>query len=333
MIPSPHWFITCRSAHVRREAGAILAACAALLSGCAHAPHQGQSAHRVLQEILPAVAQRTMQAQPTSAPRPPGDPGPGANPGTPPPLVPAPVVNTGGRAEPPGNPPGILTSIPAMSPPASAGGGGGSSPPPLLEFPLHPPKPTTWYGESLGELSPQSTWESLRQVAKDIAAVLNARDRRMLHGFYRYGERGFAVVTNLENFRKDGSPVPPEKRWTQEIPPPRLFEWLSRLVTAPVGTYRLFAIIVSPGEPVFDTREESALTAAAAVKLGRSGGTLGSLPRELLQTKVTDEYFLTVAIYEFQRTDLEDKATFNFAPILSAEQHATAIGLLPFRRQ
>ncbi len=121
-----------------------------------------------------------------------------------------------------------------------------------------------------------------------------------------YGSRylsapgGFAVVTQLERIDADGDPVA-EDRWTPEDAAASggwtLTNYLRALVSAPVGYFRVIAVVVSD-QPFASAPEPATVEWLRAW----SGIGLNTLPADVRDQAYADADAVTVLVYEFEKT-------------------------------
>ncbi len=122
-----------------------------------------------------------------------------------------------------------------------------------------------------------------------------------------YGSRylsapgGFAVVTQLERIDADGDPVAEAQRWTPEGAAASggwtLTGYLRALVSAPVGYFRVIAVVVSD-QPFASAPEPATVEWLRAW----SGIGLNMLPADVRDRAYADEDAVTVLVYEFEKS-------------------------------
>lgn len=136
---------------------------------------------------------------------------------------------------------------------------------------------------------------------------------------------GFAVVTRLEQINSDGTPKPSPSRW--ETQPRRLekfslAEYLRALFLANPGFYRIIVFVVTP-HPFTQSRE--VVTREEAISWLRFGANV--LPLELSLQPYSAAFTCTALIYEFEKVDVQAKATIKVPGRLSAQIHIEKSGI------
>jgi hypothetical protein len=163
---------------------------------------------------------------------------------------------------------------------------------------------------------------TLRQVANHLSTALQSQGYVAMSWFRI--PHGFALVTQLEQIKADGTPVPPPGRWGDRLRAERIHnlkDYLRGLFVAPAGRFRLLVFLVTSatvplGEPV--QREEA--------RAWLSAGSLALDPATGAQT-YTPEHKVFVLIYEFEKPSSTAQADLVTPSLLSALEHLRAAGL------
>ncbi|QRN97940.1 hypothetical protein JRI60_02335 [Archangium violaceum] len=190
------------------------------------------------------------------------------------------------------------------------------------EFPWPPPAPSTSTvipGNLLPSPTPEST---LGQVADHLSKALQAQGYVEM-AWFRVPQ-GFALVTQLEHIREDGTPVPPPDRWGDRLKPARirsLRDYLRGLFVAPEGRFRLIVFLVtsatvSLGEPA-EREKAMAWLSSGSLVLDR---TTGAQP-------YTSNHKAQVLIYEFEKPSTSAQANLVKPSALTALEHLKAAGI------
>lgn len=139
-------------------------------------------------------------------------------------------------------------------------------------------------------------------------------------GYYEVEGGGFVLVTQLEQFRKDGSVSP--SRWSTSVEAPDFFsyDYFITLIAGKTGRFRVIAFIVTD-RPF--SRDGNALTFEEGS--GLMGGGNPSLPDEFAAQLFTDRHRCTALIYEFTKTGATSKASFIKNSSLPATTHLQPI--------
>lgn len=211
---------------------------------------------------------------------------------------------------PPPPPPPIEASRPAPAPdtpppktsakpPAAANGGGhtaGEAPPSIPQFDWPPPK------ASAQQAIPDK-W--LRTgAAPTLASVADKFEKSLkLAGYaqrsYYSVPRGFALATQFEQIRADGTPLPGDDRW--KVGPPRignlsLLAFIQALAHAPAGTYRAIVFVVTDAPWVQSTSAPS-----DAQIMAWAGSGAAALPASIGNQPYGPDYRAHALIYEFRK--------------------------------
>ncbi len=240
---------------------------------------------------LAACQQSRAPDAPTAGAEPPPPPTAAPAPPPPPPAIEAP------RPAPPApDKPPPKTSA---KPPAAANGGGhvaGEAPPSIPQFDWPPPKasaqqaiPDKWL-----RTGPAPTLASVADKFEKSLKLAGYAQRS-----YYSVPRGFALATQFEQIRADGTPLPGDDRW--KVGPPRvgnlsLLAFIQALAHAPAGTYRAIVFVVTDAPWVQSTTapSDAQIMAWAASGAAALPASIGNLP-------YGEGYRAHALIYEFRK--------------------------------
>jgi hypothetical protein len=139
---------------------------------------------------------------------------------------------------------------------------------------------------------------------------------------------GFAIVTPVERFLPDGSPLDPTSRWSTKLPPLRSFslgEYIRALFTAESGHFRVLLFIVTD-QPFHSDAGRARLSTVET--WARQG--VNTLPTAVEDQDYTRAHNTTVLVYEFEKVRgsgvsqvvLEEQ-------VMNAPDHLKSSGILP----
>lgn len=204
--------------------------------------------------------------------------------------------------------------------------GGEPTPPaedvPLPAFPWPPPNASAQV-----ELAP--SWlpvrgaSTLGNVADRLLAVIGEADYRRWS--FSSVPHGFALVTQLEQTRADGTPAAPD-RWNDGLPSMATMpfaDFLRALIVAPVGYYRVI-VFVSTDQPW--QMNAPAPTGAEAQRWLSTG--LNRLPSGVANLPYTTAYTTTALVYEFTKRSANEPATLVGTSSIGAMTHLERSGVL-----
>ena len=244
--------------------------------------------------------------QKASAPRAGAEPPPTAAMPAPPPPAPAPAP--------------VALPSPAPSPGASGGEGGGGVPRDTGAFSQakkakKAEKPTA--GEGSAPI-PQFDWPPPKASAEEsipdkwlrtspatkLADVADKFEKALRLAHYEQRSyyavpHGFALATQLEQIKADGTPMPGADRWkigTPSVGNLSLLTFIEALAHAPAGYYRAIVFVVTDAPWVQSTTAPS----DAQIK-GWAGGGAHALPASIGALPYGEGYRSQALIYEFQK--------------------------------
>ena len=111
--------------------------------------------------------------------------------------------------------------------------------------------------------------------------------------------QGFALVSKIERFKRDGTPEKSSDRWSIEPPPApfSLRSYLDNLSTAQSGYYRVIVLVVT--DALLETDAEALVSGSEAEQWWKGGNFY--LPPAYLLSDFTDDFTCTALIYVFKR--------------------------------
>lgn len=189
----------------------------------------------------------------------------------------------------------------------------------LAVFPWPPPIASDRVALSLNIGSP-----GLRTVGELDQMILSALDRRGYVQRAHYAvPNGYALVTRVEQIRKDGTSEPVPYRFSDQIPPPNsLAGYLAGLFTSRPGYYRII-VFVATDVPFNDTGPPLGEDYAKQLLHGPA-----TLPAAVATQRLPPATKVTVLIYEYQKSSAD--GTSQATPIQStveAKVHLQQAGL------
>ncbi len=157
----------------------------------------------------------------------------------------------------------------------------------------------------------------LRDVSEKLKEVLDETG---------YGERswysvpeGFALVTQLEQFNPDGTPIDGPDRWAEKIRPTQILnfnDYIKALFTAKPGRYRVIAFVITD-QPV--TPSDKSLTRDEAKVMVSAGA--GGLPPAIGDREFSNNHNCTALVYEFEQTAENYPVIFKLPSQLTGRTH------------
>jgi hypothetical protein len=186
----------------------------------------------------------------------------------------------------------------------------------IAAFPWPPPKASAEY-QIRSKWVADDARTRLKDVAKRIETALE--DARYETWRYLSVPHGFALVTQIEQIRPDGTPFPARERFRSDLPSfadLTFVEFLKALAKAPPGHYRIMAFVVTdtPFAPSAAKPTEGEARQWLAAGLNRLPTAIGQLPYD-------DDYRTTALVYEFKRSSKNDPAMFVATSAQSGRSH------------
>jgi YVTN family beta-propeller protein len=192
-------------------------------------------------------------------------------------------------------------------------------------FPWPPPTASATMIIPSSALIPPATQRSrLRDISSRLVGALDQRGYAE-KSFYAV-PGGFALVTQVEQINEDGTSKDEPARWSAKKQPLRTFslaEYITALLTAPPGHYRLIVFIVTP---IPFTQSGAAVSEEQAREFLSAG--LNKLPQAIGDTLMTNNLACTALIYEFEERIAGKKPTIMNPSNLTGRDHVTKSGLL-----
>lgn len=135
---------------------------------------------------------------------------------------------------------------------------------------------------------------------------------------------GFALATQLEHIKQDGTPLPGDDRWTVGTPRVSnlsLFAFIEALAHAPAGVYRAIVFVVT------DAPWVQSATAPSDLKImAWAGSGANALPASIGNQPYGKNYRATALIYEFRKGNTGPAETI-LPSTVSGETHLDKGGL------
>jgi hypothetical protein len=201
----------------------------------------------------------------------------------------------------------------------------GRSVPPEIDTSVWFPSLLPWpppNASALAVIGPEF-FRSLREgrTLGDINEILiEALVKAGYHGSRYFGvPHGFAIVTRLEQTDRHGAPLDGEARWLAKIQPIKSFSlagYLRALLTSPPGYFRVITLVVS-NEPFSSSGDRMRLNILE--RWSQSG--LNVLPLKVRELPYTEDYRVTVLVYEFEKNAERDQPEVHIPGRLSPVKH------------
>ena len=199
----------------------------------------------------------------------------------------------------------------APAPPESAAGT-----PAIPAFPWPPPAPSA-------EHQIRNAWVSKGEHTKlsDVAEKLEVALDAASYETWRYSSvpHGFALVTQLEQIKPDGTPRLGKERFRADLPSlgdMTFVEYLKALAKAPPGYYRVIVFIVTDTPFSRVDKRPSADEARRWLDAG-----LNQLPKSMGVLPYEASYRTTALIYEFKKLSKDEPAAFMPKSLESGKTH------------
>lgn len=194
------------------------------------------------------------------------------------------------------------------------------------QFPIPVPKTSTFKVIPRNLVAQAGQKTNLRSVVYDkILPALDAAGYE--YSFFKVKNNGIAIATRLEKINKDGTPKNGAERYLtgdKDKPQFSLKEYLSSLLKAKPGYYRVMVFVISP---YAITQDKIGLTKTQADSTFNAGATkpLG----ELLDKEFTADYDCTTLVYAFVKPNEEDPASELQPSPLTCQVHLEKSGIWP----
>jgi hypothetical protein len=198
-----------------------------------------------------------------------------------------------------------------------------SNPPRLPEFPW-PPRSSAYTKIPAQYLLKQDKQTSLKDVGARLESAFRSGGYNQT-GYYSV-PGGFALVSQLEQFKANGSPSNDPYRWSEQPEIPQFFsvDYFNQLIKGKTGRYRVIVFMVSTEFFSQDAGRRVDIERARTIAIEGAN----ALPAEFGILLFTDEYLCTALIYEFEKALPDKPAEFKENSTLLAETHLQKI--LPY---
>ena len=161
----------------------------------------------------------------------------------------------------------------------------------------------------------------------NVAVILEGALRAAKYPKWSYSSvpNGFALVSQMEQIKDDGTPSPEATRWSTDLPVVAnmtLLEFIRALVNAQPGYYRVIVFIVT-NQPW--SRAGTKTTGVEADKWLAEGFTW--LPKSIGELPYGSDYRTTALVYEFRKASRDANATLLEPSLTSADDHLKKAGI------
>lgn len=191
----------------------------------------------------------------------------------------------------------------------------------LPDFPW-PPKASTYTKIPLQYVSNTQGQTRLADVAARLENAFRSAGYKQT-GYYGV-TGGFALVSQLEQCKADGSPASEQYRWVLQTEAPSFFtvDYFRTLIQGKVGHYRLIVFAITTDE-FFVQQNGKQVDSAQAYTLAIHGAS--ALPQSLGNQPVTDRHTVWALVYEFEKSRLDSAAEFKENTAIPADTHLQKI--------
>jgi hypothetical protein len=163
----------------------------------------------------------------------------------------------------------------------------------------------------------------LGEVAKKLEIALKSRG--YYYRKYMSVPNGFALVTQMEQYRSDFTCWPDEKRWST-VPVHESFkgfvDYISRLVYGEKALYRVFVFVVTNRS--YDTDRAKVTKDEAAKWFDRARS---CLPASIADDPFSGDYYVDALVYEFV-VPQSNRVASQHCPTIDTEKHLRNAGIL-----
>jgi hypothetical protein len=197
------------------------------------------------------------------------------------------------------------------------------SAPEVPKFPWPPPPASAEAEIPANWLPAQGKPTRLSDLADKLEGALHAAKYRRWS--YSSVPNGFALVTQMEQIKPDGTPSAEPARWSTNLPSVReltLLEFIKALASAPPGYYRVIVFIVTD-EPWSRSGQEP--TGEEAERWLTQG--FNRLPASIGELTYGKEYTTTALVYEFKKRSQSAEATLVEDSETRAQEHLRKAGI------
>ena len=165
--------------------------------------------------------------------------------------------------------------------------------------------------------------DQLADVADRLESAL--KEAKYPRWSYSSVPYGFALVSQMEQIKPDGTPSPEPARWSTDLPwvaNMTLLEFIKALANATPGYYRVIVFIVTK-QPWSRTGERP--TGEEAERWLAEG--FNWLPRYIGELDYGPDYRTTALVYEFKKVSRDTHASFLEPSPTSADDHLKKAGI------
>ena len=194
----------------------------------------------------------------------------------------------------------------------------------LPAFPWPPPSASAQVEIQSELLRSRTGPTTLAEVATKLEGAIKKANYRKWS--YSSVPRGFALVTQMEQIRPDGTPAREPARWSIDLPPMTdlsLLAFIKALVIAPVGSYRVIVFIATDAPWGMDGKLPTAGTARKWLSQG-----FDRLPTSLGANAYGEGYTTKALVYEFKKDSKAGEAAFVEVSEAPAAKHLEQAGIL-----
>ena len=179
---------------------------------------------------------------------------------------------------------------------------------------------------------PTSLFQKEKSELPDLAIIANKLKRVLAKKGYNeiswfFVPHGFAIVTRMEQFNYDGTPLSNDMRWQladTSLTSFTIVSYLKSLFTCTQGYFRIFVFIVTPIP--FTQDQDTKMTFTKADSISVSG--VSFIPKKILNERSTKlENHCSVLIYEFSKNEQGKEAKFHKRSHISAVTHLKRSGI------
>jgi hypothetical protein len=190
-------------------------------------------------------------------------------------------------------------------------------------FPWPPPPASAEAVIPANWLPATGTPTQLSNVAERLEQALQAAKYRKWS--YSSVPNGFALVTQMEQIKPDGTPSPDPARWSTDLPSVReltLLEFIKALASAPPGYYRVIVFIVTD-QPW--SRSGDKPTGEEAQRWLAKG--FNRLPASIGELPYGKDFRTTALVYEFKKRSESADASLVEDSETGAAEHLRKAGI------
>lgn len=180
-----------------------------------------------------------------------------------------------------------------------------------------PPKASAQINLRREWIVPRESEATLKEVAQKLEQAFDSAG--YVERSYYSVPQGFALISRLEQIRRDGTPKEESERWSVKTPTRKIFslrDYVKALFGAQQGYYRIIAFVVT-SEVVVTSGETPG---AEEAKLWAGSGA-DRLPGQIGSLLYSDKHQTTALIYEFERKSGGEDAIVKLPSEIGAKTH------------